>query len=355
MSTTMRRLLLAGALALAPLSAKAEAPAEKIGVSLPALALLGAALLHRQPEKLVEGGGARSVLRGVPGRRPAGRRGAGRLLGCRRDRLRAGHPRRRPVRPDHHRPHERRVEDERPDGACRPSEAILKDPKQLAGQKLLVTTNSTADFAARNCLKKWGLGPRDLRFVNLGQAQIISAVIADAGEVVGVWAPNTYTLEEKANAQVICSGADAGAVVPGALVVRADYAKAHPAEVAKFLAVYLRGWGWAKANPKEAHAMTKRFYAEGGVEVSDRAIDQEFALRPTYPLDAQLKLMARGAGASEVDTWFAQIGGFMAEVGTIPKAPDAKSFIDDAFLKRVADDPKLRAFATEFDASGAQR
>ncbi|MGV7030647.1 ABC transporter substrate-binding protein [Methylobacterium symbioticum] len=234
-------------------------------------------------------------------------------------------------------------------------DAILKDPKQLAGQKLLVTTNSTADYAARNCLKKWGLSARDLRFVNLGQAQIISAVIADAGEVVGVWAPNTYTLEEKAKARVLCSGADAGAVVPGALVARADYAKAHPDQVAKALAVYLRGWGWAKANPAEARAMAKRFYAEGGVEASDAAIEQEFSLRPTFTLDQQLKAMARTSGPSEVDGWFSRIGGFMAEVGTIPQAPDPKGYIDDAFLKRVADDPKLKAFATEFDAGAAQR
>ncbi|WP_336488737.1 ABC transporter substrate-binding protein [Methylobacterium nigriterrae] len=235
------------------------------------------------------------------------------------------------------------------------ADAILKEPKQLAGQKLLVTTNSTADYAARACLRKWGLGPRDMRFVNLGQAQIISAVIADAGEVVGVWAPNTYTLEEKANARVLCSGADAGAMVPGALVVRADYAKAHPAEVAKFLAIYLRGWGWAKANPKEAQAMTKRFYAEGGVEASDRAIAQEFALRPTYTLGEQLAALSRAAGGSSVDGWFSRIGSFMAEVGTVPAAPDPKTFIDDAFLKQVAEDPKLKAFATEFDAAGAQR
>ncbi|GJE61118.1 ABC transporter substrate-binding protein [Methylobacterium trifolii] len=232
--------------------------------------------------------------------------------------------------------------------------AILKDPKQLVGQKLLVTTNSTADYAARNCLKSWGLGPRDMRFVNLGQAQIISAVIAEAGEVVGVWAPNTYTLEEKAKAEVLCSGADAGAVVPGALVVRADYAKAHPAEVARFLAVYLRGWGWAKANPKEAQDLTRRFYADGGVEASDRAIEQEFALRPTFSLDRQLALMSRAGGASEVDGWFAKIGAFMAEVGTVPAAPEAKGYIDDSFLKRVSDDPKLRAFATEFDAASAK-
>ncbi|WP_336492194.1 ABC transporter substrate-binding protein [Methylobacterium nigriterrae] len=355
MSTTLRRLLLAGALALAPLAATAQAPTEKIGVSYqPSLYWALPFYIATQkgwwkeagldPSFAVFPAGAPQVAAAQAGSWDVG--GAGSvpaILGAARfGLLTIG------LTNDESKTNALMVRADRLD-------AILKDPKQLAGQKLLVTTNSTADFAARNCLKKWGLGPRDLRFVNLGQAQIISAVIADAAEIVGVWAPNTYTLEEKANARVICSGADAGAVVPGALVVRADYAKAHPAEVAKFLAVYLRGWGWAKANPKEAHDMTKRFYADGGIEVSDHAIEQEFALRPTYPLDAQLKAMSRSAGASEVDNWFSQIGGFMAEVGTVPKAPDPKAFIDDAFLKRVADDPKLRAFATEFDPSSVQR
>ena len=263
------------ALALAPLSAKAQAPTEKIGVSYQPSLYWALPFYIATQKGWWKEAGLDPILRGVPGGRSAGRRGAGRLLGCRRRRARC-----RPIlgaarfglltvglTNDESKTNALMVRADRHD-------AILKDPKQLAGQKLLVTTNSTADYAARNCLKKWGLGPRDLRFVNLGQAQIISAVIADAAEVVGVWAPNTYTLEEKANARVICSGADAGAVVPGALVVRADYAKAHPAEVAKFLAVYLRGWGWAKANPKEAHEMTKRFYARGrrrGFRSRDRA------------------------------------------------------------------------------------
>ena len=234
-------------------------------------------------------------------------------------------------------------------------DAILKDPKQLAGQKLLITTNSTADYTARNCLKKWGLTTRDVRFVNLGQAQIISGMIGGAGEVVGVWAPNTYTLEEKAGAKVLCTGADAGVMVPGALVVRADYAKQHPELVAKYLAVYLRAWGWAKANRKEADALMRTFYAEGGVEASDAAIEQEFALRPTLTLDQQLKAMDRSGGASEADGWFAKVGAFMTEVGTIPAAPDPKALIDDSFMKRVAADPKLKALAIEFDGASAPR
>lgn len=228
-------------------------------------------------------------------------------------------------------------------------DAIKANPQLLKGQRLLLTTNSTVDYASRKCLIKLGLKADDMQFVNLGQAQIITAITSNNGDVAGVWAPNTYTLEERANAKYLCSGADAGAVVPGALIVRAEFAKERPDDVAKFLAVYLRGWSWAKANPAEARTLALDFYKQGGLEVSARAMDQEFALRPTFGLDEQLKIMARGSGPSTVDGWLGEIGKFITEVGTIPANPDVTSYITDDFMKRVAADPKLKAFATEFD------
>ncbi|WJR80868.1 ABC transporter substrate-binding protein [Bradyrhizobium sp. NP1] len=228
-------------------------------------------------------------------------------------------------------------------------DAIAANPKLLKGQRLLLTTNSTVDYASRKCLAKFGLAQSDMQFVNLGQAQIITAITSNNGDIAGVWAPNTYTLEERASAKYLCSGADSGAVVPGALVVRADYAKEHPDEVAKFLAVYLRGWLWAKANPAEARKLALDFYKEGGLETSAQAMEQEFALRPTFSLDEQLSLMSRATGASIVDGWFSKIGKYLTEVGTIPSDPDPKSFISDEIMKRVAADPKLRAFATELN------
>jgi ABC-type nitrate/sulfonate/bicarbonate transport system substrate-binding protein len=228
-------------------------------------------------------------------------------------------------------------------------DALKADPKLLKGQRLLLTTNSTVDFAARKCLIKFGLAQTDMQFVNLGQAQIITAVTSNNGDIAGVWAPNTYTLEERANAKYLCSGADAGAVVPGALVVRADYAKEHPAEVAKFLAVYLRGWSWAKANPAEARSIAMDFYKTGGLEVTPHAMDEEFRLRPTFSLDEQLKLMDRAKGASTLDGWFVEIGKFLNEVGTVQSVPETKNYITADFMGQVAADPKLKAFATEFD------
>jgi len=228
-------------------------------------------------------------------------------------------------------------------------DAIKANPQLLKGQRLLLTTNSTVDYAARKCLTKFGLGQNDMQFVNLGQAQIITAVTSNNGDIAGVWAPNTYTLEERANAKYLCSGADAGAVVPGALVVRADFAKEHPEDVAKFLAVFLRGWSWAKANPAEARSLALDFYKQGGLEASAEAMDKEFALRPTFGLDEQLKLMSRAGGPSTVDGWLNEIGKFLTDVGTVPSNPDPKTYVTGDFMTRVAADPKLRAFATEFD------
>jgi ABC-type nitrate/sulfonate/bicarbonate transport system substrate-binding protein len=228
-------------------------------------------------------------------------------------------------------------------------DAVKKDPSSIKGQKILLTSNSTGDYAVQACLKKWGIAKSDVQLVNLGQPHIISAITSNNGDFAGVWAPNMYTLAEKGGAKLLCSGFDAGAVVPGALVARPDFAKEKPDLVAKYLAVYLRAWTWIKAHPKEAREMMKTFYAQGGVEISAQGMEAEFSDRPVYSLDEQISNMNRSAGSSKVDTWLGNIGEFMKAVGTIPEVPDSKSFIDDTYMKSVAADPALKAMATEAD------
>jgi NitT/TauT family transport system substrate-binding protein len=222
---------------------------------------------------------------------------------------------------------------------------VKKNPASIKGQKILLTTNSTGDYAVQACLKKWGIAKADVQLVNLGQAQIISAITSNNGDLAGVWAPNMYTLEEKGGAKLLCSGFDAGAIVPGAIVARPDYAKENPEAVAKFLAVYLRAWSWIKANPKEARDMMKKFYAQGGVEISDKGMEAEFSQRPVYSLAEQVKIMDRAKGKSDVDTWLGNIGEFMKSTGTIPEVPDAKTYIDDTYMKKAAGDPVLTTMA----------
>ena len=225
------------------------------------------------------------------------------------------------------------------------AEQFMKNPASMKGQTILLTANSTGDFAVQSCLAKYGLKKADVTLKNMGQAEIISALSSNSAELVGVWAPNIYTLEEKAGAKLFCTGKDGGVMVPGALIVRADYAKENPENVAKFLAIYLRSWQWAKTNRKEAIALMKKFYDQGGVVISDASLAKEFDTRPTFDLATHLKIMDRAAGASQVDGWFGAITEFMKGSGSIQEAPAARTFITDDYLKRVASDPKLREFA----------
>jgi ABC-type nitrate/sulfonate/bicarbonate transport system substrate-binding protein len=224
---------------------------------------------------------------------------------------------------------------------------LAASPQSIKGQTIVLTANSTGDYAVQSCLKKWGLSKSDVTIRNMGQAEIISAMSSANADLGGLWAPNIYTLEEKAGSKVLCSGKDGGAVVPGALIARSDYAEQNPESVAKFLAVYLRGWKWANAHMPEAIQMMKKFYEQGGVSISEASMKKEFTTRPTFDLAAQLARMDRARGNSDMDAWFGQIAVFMRGTGAVPTVPQPTDFITDVYMKRVASDPKLREFANK--------
>ena len=225
------------------------------------------------------------------------------------------------------------------------ADGFVKDPQTMKGQTIVLTANSTGDYAVQSCLGKWGLKKTDVTVKSMGQAEIISAMSSNNADLGGLWAPNIYTMEEKTGAKVICSGKDTGTVIPGALVVRADYAKEQPQNVAKFLAVYLRAWKWMNAHRPEAIAMMKKFYDLGGVSISQASMEKEFDTRPTFDLAGQLKVMKRVNGASDVDKWMTQISDFMKSTGTLPEVPQASRYVSDEYLQMVDRDPKLKEFA----------
>ncbi len=227
------------------------------------------------------------------------------------------------------------------------AEKFAKAPATIKGQTIVLTANSTGDYAVQSCLKKWGIAKSDVTIKNMGQAEIISAMSSNNADLGGVWAPNIYTLEEKAGAKLLCSGKEGGVVVPGALIARGEYAEQNPENVAKFLAVYLRAWKWLNANPAEAIAMMRKFYEQGGVSISEASMKKEFSTRPTFDLAGQLAKMDRARGNSDVDVWFGQIAIFMRGTGAIQTVPQPTDFITDAYKKRVQADPKLREFANK--------
>lgn len=225
------------------------------------------------------------------------------------------------------------------------ADGIKNNPASLKGKQLLLTTNSTGEYAALACLAKWGLGAKDMQLVNLNQQEIISAFATGTGALAGVWAPNIYTLEERTGAQLICSGKKAAVTIPGALLVRRAYADQNPEKVAAYLAVYLRAIVWEKAHRDETIKLMNEFYRKTGVMLPEKYLAREIDTRPTFTLPEQLKLFDRSGGTAEVDTWFSKLGEYLKSTGTLQESPDPRSFATDAYLKRVANDAKLKDFA----------
>ena len=57
------------------------------------------------------------------------------------------------------------------------ADAFLKNPASIKGQTIVLTANSTGDYAVQSCLAKWGLKKADVSIKSMGQAEIISASI----------------------------------------------------------------------------------------------------------------------------------------------------------------------------------
>ena len=147
-------------------------------------------------------------------------------------------------------------------------------------------------------------------------------------------------------AEVICSGKDAGVMVPGALIARRDFAKQNPEAVQKFIAVYLRAVAFQKANKPEFTSYLRKFFEVNGIKLKDSYLATEME-RPIFTLDEQLKLLSRANGKSTADGAFEALSGYLKSVGTITEVPDPKGFISDEYLKAVDANPTLKAFANK--------
>jgi ABC-type nitrate/sulfonate/bicarbonate transport system substrate-binding protein len=223
--------------------------------------------------------------------------------------------------------------------------AIRANPASLRGSRVLITVNTTVDYVLQNCLRRWNLTRADLQVVNLAQAQILSAFATGEGRIAGLWAPHNYTAEERMGAVPLCNGTEGGATVPSNIVVREEFLRQNPDLVARFMAVVLRGVVWTRENRAGALASMRRFYAQGGVTISDAAFESEIDRHPTFNLEEHLRIMDRSAGPSQVDQWFQGLTAFLQQVGTVPNPPAPSAFITDEVIRRVAADPRLRAFA----------
>lgn len=218
------------------------------------------------------------------------------------------------------------------------------------GSKIFVTLNSTADYAVQACLALWGGRQKsDMTYQGATQPEAIAAGASGSAELVGLWAPNIYTMQEKHGFEPLCSAKDFGSGVYNVVVVNRDYAAKNPDTVAKYLAVMMRSVNWIKDNPEKAQALFINVSGKESVQVSGSAARGDYDSRPLFNLDQQLLVMGdtpEKSNDSATGKSFYAINVFLTEGKAGSRNMRPASFVDASFLKRVKDNPALLKIAT---------
>jgi NitT/TauT family transport system substrate-binding protein len=223
-------------------------------------------------------------------------------------------------------------------------------PTNIANATIALTANSTVHYVVEACL---AMEEYDLMDANFSYGPPTN-VLKSGEQYLGLWAPNLYLfLESNEGSDIICSGKDAGATVPGGIMVRKAFGEENGEIVAKVLAAWLRGIEFIKdeANRAKVLQYMKEFYDIYNVTISDAAMEEEIALRPIFTLEEQLVMMDRSDGPSIVDRWFSGVSAFMFNAGVLAEDPAPETFITDTYMQMVKDDDQLRLFALRENAT----
>jgi ABC-type nitrate/sulfonate/bicarbonate transport system substrate-binding protein len=227
---------------------------------------------------------------------------------------------------------------------------IKADKSIPKGSKIAVTFNSTADYAVQACLALWGGRQKsDMVYQGATQPEAIAAGASGSAELVGLWAPNIYAMQEKHGFEPLCSAKDFGSGVYNVVVTNREYAAKNPDTVAKYLAVMMRSINWIKDNPQKAQALFINVSSKENVQVSNLAAKSDYEFRPLFNLDQQLVVMGDSpekSNDSATGKSFYAINVFLTEGKAGSRNMRPSSFVDASFLKRVKDNPALSKIAT---------
>jgi ABC-type nitrate/sulfonate/bicarbonate transport system substrate-binding protein len=227
--------------------------------------------------------------------------------------------------------------------------AQLRSSRQIPnGTRIAVTLNSTGDYAAQTCLALSGGKTKvDMSYLGMTQAEIMAAGAAGTADLLALWAPNSYAMEEKYGFELLCTGKDFSPGVFGVTVANRKWAQANPDLVAKLLAVVIRANRWIKNNPQGAQQVHVEGAAKEGVTLSASAARKDNELRPVFDLDEQISLL-RGETSNVNDSRLARafysLNVFLNEGKSQARIFKASAFVDVSFLQRLKSDPALSQF-----------
>jgi len=206
------------------------------------------------------------------------------------------------------------------------------------GKKILCTTVSTGHFALSSTLKALGLKDNEVQIIQIEQGQAVAAFASGQGDILQMWAPFSYIAESRGWKKV-SSGARAGAMIPGAIIVRKEYAEKNPEQVVQWLEIYMKMVAKMKGDHKWGTERLHTYFNDYcGMELSKELVAKEFELRPLFLPKEQVTLLT---DPNKTKAWMMAIAQFFVDQGRISKEEMDRyvknnCFIEPKFMESVA-------------------
>jgi NitT/TauT family transport system substrate-binding protein len=213
---------------------------------------------------------------------------------------------------------------------------VMADPAALKGARIFVTTLSTGHYMLEACLRKFGLGVKDVAIIPSEQTAIVSAFAAGQGDLAQVWSPFSVALQERGN-RVLCDGTQAGVSILAVWVATRDFGLKHPELVVRWLKANGEAVQWIKEDAGRTTRMFRKFMVLTGQEYTDTTVKEVVRQAMTAEtLDDQLQYMkAPGGGEPPIVRSYEGIAQFFIRNGRMKSVPDVRAMVDASYLVRA--------------------
>lgn len=226
-------------------------------------------------------------------------------------------------------------------GAVKGYPKVLGKKEDVKGKTFLVTTVSSAHYAMSSYLRVFGFKDKDVVVKNMDQASIMAAFEKGIGDFACLWAPYTFTAEEKGWKEV-GNVNTCGAAIPVTYIGDREFCDKNPEVVAKFLRVIFRGINKLKdegATPENVKLFQRMYKEWAGMEYTADAAKKDIESHPIWKLEEQLKIFDASKKESEAQRWERMLAEFLHANGRLKDAEFEKvkkvDWVTDKFLKLV--------------------
>lgn len=222
---------------------------------------------------------------------------------------------------------------------------VYGSPETVKGKTILLTSQTTVHYIIGKWLEALGLKESDVKLTNMEQPSIVAAYEKGIGDVASVWAPFTFTCENRGWVKVGSTGTTK-ANTATVLVGDRKWCEQNPELVAKFLRVYFRVSKEMRAQGTSAE-MVKSYQDFMndfcGTKMSVDDAKKDMSVHPRFTLDEAAKLNAATNGESDMMKWQVEAASFFTKMGRF-KPEELEKFkktniVTDKYIKLAAEKP----------------